>query len=85
MAGSCAAILLFCWGIIPLHNLPVEAYPDVANNYLQVSTQWPWGAAEEVKQQVTVPDRDPDGGYASGKLPYNRLFGTLVSAKPVGR
>src|ERR1700736_2185027 len=50
-----AAILLFIWGAISFHNLPVEAYPDVANNYVQVITQWPGRAAEEVEQQVTVP------------------------------
>ncbi|GAA3757113.1 efflux RND transporter permease subunit [Terriglobus aquaticus] len=49
------AILLFGWGIISFHNLPVEAYPDVANNYVNVITQWPGRAAEEVEQQVTVP------------------------------
>jgi heavy metal efflux system protein len=49
------AILLFAWGIISFHNLPVEAYPDVANNYVQVITQWPGRAAEEVEQQVTIP------------------------------
>jgi heavy metal efflux system protein len=32
-----------------------EAYPDVANNYVQVITQWPGIAAEEVEQQVTIP------------------------------
>jgi cobalt-zinc-cadmium resistance protein CzcA len=50
-----AAILLFAWGAISFHNLPVEAYPDVANNYVQVITQWPGRAAEEVEQQVTIP------------------------------
>ncbi len=49
------AILLFAWGIISFHNLPVEAYPDVANNYVTILTQWPGRAAEEVEQQVTVP------------------------------
>src|SRR3984885_7483201 len=49
------AVLLFIWGIISFRNLPVEAYPDVANNYVQVITQWPGRAAEEVEQQVTVP------------------------------
>ena len=49
------AILLFVWGIISFRNLPIEAYPDVANNYVQVITQWPGRAAEEVEQQVTVP------------------------------
>ena len=50
-----AAILLFVWGAISFHNLPVEAYPDVANNYVDVITQWPGRAAEEVEQQVTIP------------------------------
>jgi cobalt-zinc-cadmium resistance protein CzcA len=49
------ALLLFIWGLISFHNLPIEAYPDVANNYVQVITQWPGRAAEEVEQQVTVP------------------------------
>ncbi len=50
-----AAVLLLLWGAISFHNLPVEAYPDVANNYVQVITQWPGHAAEEVEQQVTIP------------------------------
>ena len=50
-----ASILLFGWGIVSFHNLPVEAYPDVANNYVEVITQWPGRAAEEVEQQVTIP------------------------------
>lgn len=49
------AVMLFIWGGISFHNLPVEAYPDVANNYVQIITQWPGRAAEEVEQQVTVP------------------------------
>src|SRR5580698_4024882 len=49
------AVLLFVWGAISFHNLPVEAYPDVANNYVEVITQWPGRAAEEVEQQVTIP------------------------------
>ena len=49
------AILLFIWGAISFHNLPVEAYPDVANTWVQVITQWPGRAAEEVEQQVTIP------------------------------
>src|ERR1700737_2850285 len=49
------ALLLLLWGAISFHNLPVEAYPDVANNYVQIITQWPGRAAEEVEQQVTIP------------------------------
>src|SRR6202140_2535146 len=49
------AILLFIWGVISFRSLPVEAYPDVANNYVQIITQWPGISAEQVEQQVTIP------------------------------
>src|ERR1035437_8312854 len=49
------AILLFAWGIVSFKNLPIEAYPDIANNYVQIITQWRGRAAEEVEQQVTIP------------------------------
>ena len=55
LSGHGLAILLLIWGAISFHNLPVEAYPDVANNYVQIITQWPGRAAEEVEQQVTIP------------------------------
>ncbi|HEY6327817.1 MAG TPA: efflux RND transporter permease subunit, partial [Blastocatellia bacterium] len=48
-------VLLLAAGIISFHRLPIEAYPDVANNYVEVITQWPGRAAEEVEQQVTIP------------------------------
>src|SRR5246127_1316031 len=49
------AFLLLVWGAISFHNLPVEAYPDVANNYVNIITQWPGRAPEEIEQQVTIP------------------------------
>jgi len=49
------ALALFVWGAIAFKELPVEAYPDVANTWVQVITQWPGRAAEEVEQQVTIP------------------------------
>ena len=49
------ALGVFVWGIISFKRLPVEAYPDVANTWVQVITQWPGRAAEEVEQQVTIP------------------------------
>ena len=49
------AVLLFIWGGISFHQLPVEAYPDVANNYVEVITQWPGISAEQIEQQVTIP------------------------------
>ena len=49
------AALLFAWGIVSFHRLPVEAYPDVANNYVDVIAQWPGISAEQIEQQVTIP------------------------------
>ncbi len=48
-------VLLTIWGVVSFHNLPVEAYPDIADNYVTVITQWPGRSAEEVEQQVTIP------------------------------
>ncbi len=49
------ALLLFAGGIFAFHALPIEAYPDVANNYVEVITQWPGISAEQIEQQVTIP------------------------------
>src|SRR5271155_5577777 len=50
-----AAFLLLGWGAISFHELPVEAYPDVADNYVEIITQWPGISAEQIEQQVTIP------------------------------
>src|SRR3984957_15979373 len=50
-----AALMLFVWGAISFHQLPVEAYPDVADNYVEIVTQWPGISAEQIEQQVTIP------------------------------
>src|SRR5271163_1930655 len=49
------ALLLFGWGAVSFHQLPVEAYPDVADNYVEIITQWPGISAEQIEQQVTIP------------------------------
>src|SRR5208337_664435 len=41
--------------IVAFHDLPIEAYPDVADNYVEVITQWPGISAEQIEQQVTIP------------------------------
>jgi heavy metal efflux system protein len=48
-------VLLTLWGVLAFRDLPIEAYPDVANNYVQIITQWPGRSAEEIERQVTVP------------------------------
>jgi cobalt-zinc-cadmium resistance protein CzcA len=49
------ALVLFAGGIVAFHDLPIEAYPDVADNYVDIITQWPGISAEQVEQQVTIP------------------------------
>lgn len=48
-------VLLVLWGAVSFHNLPIEAYPDVADNYVEIVTQWPGISAEQMEQQVTIP------------------------------
>lgn len=49
------AVILFAAGIVAFRDLPIEAYPDVADNYVQIITQWPGISAEQIEQQVTIP------------------------------
>jgi heavy metal efflux system protein len=49
------ALLLFAGGIVAFHDLPIEAYPDVADNYVEIITQWPGISAEQIEQQVSIP------------------------------
>jgi cobalt-zinc-cadmium resistance protein CzcA len=48
-------VVIAAWGVLSFKALPIEAYPDVANNYVQIITQWPGRSAEEIERQVTVP------------------------------
>ncbi|MFY9905804.1 MAG: CusA/CzcA family heavy metal efflux RND transporter [Terriglobales bacterium] len=49
------ALILFFSGIVAFRHLPIEAYPDVADNYVEIITQWPGISAEQIEQQVTIP------------------------------
>ena len=57
-------VLLLVWGAYSFHTLPVEAYPDVADTYVNIITQWPGHAAEEVEQQVSIPIEAQMNGVA---------------------
>src|ERR1700683_195071 len=50
-----AAVMLFAWGAISFHQLPIDAYPDVADNYVEIVTQWPGISAEQMEQQISIP------------------------------
>src|ERR1700691_602071 len=42
-------------GAISFKRLPIEAYRDIADTWVQIITQWPGHAAEEIETQITVP------------------------------
>src|SRR5450830_1403909 len=48
-------VLVALYGWNSWKQLPIEAYPDIADVTSQVVTQVPGLAAEEVEQQITVP------------------------------
>src|SRR5581483_10823572 len=42
-------------GVYSFKRLPVDAYPDISPPMVEIITQWPGQASEEVEQLVTVP------------------------------
>ena len=50
-----AMICLGVWGIVSFKNLPIDAYPDLSPPNVQIVTQWPGHAAEEVERLITIP------------------------------
>ncbi|HWY60591.1 MAG TPA: efflux RND transporter permease subunit, partial [Rhizomicrobium sp.] len=48
-------LILVAAGIRALSRLPVDAYPDLSPPLVQITSQWPGHAAEEVERLITVP------------------------------
>src|SRR6516165_11474061 len=42
-------------GILSFQRMPVDAYPDLSPPQVQIITQWPGHAAEEIERLVTLP------------------------------
>ena len=49
------ALLLVALGVRAFSRLPVDAYPDLSPPMVEITTQWPGHAAEEVERLITVP------------------------------
>ena len=49
------AALISIAGAVAFHNMPVDAYPDLSPPMVEIITQWPGHASEEVERLVTVP------------------------------
>jgi heavy metal efflux system protein len=55
-------IVLLGAGARSLNRLPVDAYPDLSPPLVEIITQWPGHAAEEVERLITVPtEREMNG------------------------
>jgi heavy metal efflux system protein len=50
-----ATVVLIVAGVWSLERLPVDAYPDLSPPVVEIITQWPGHAAEEVERLITVP------------------------------
>jgi heavy metal efflux system protein len=48
-------LFLILAGSISFQQMPVEAYPDLSPPLVEVITQWPGHAAEEVERLITIP------------------------------
>ena len=55
-------LVLIGAGSRSLDRLPVDAYPDLSPPMVEIITQWPGHAAEEVERLITVPvEREMNG------------------------
>src|SRR5512138_2636003 len=50
-----AALAVMIWGVFAFRNLPIDAYPDLAPPHVEIISQWPGHAAEEVERLITIP------------------------------
>jgi cobalt-zinc-cadmium resistance protein CzcA len=74
-----ALVLLIGFGSYAFSRLPIEAYPDVADTWVQVITQWPGHASEEVERQVSLPiELEMNGVPHMTQLRSTSIFGLSV-------
>src|ERR1022692_582449 len=50
-----AALALMAWGAWSFQKLPIDAYPDLSPPHVELITQWPGHAPEEIERLVTIP------------------------------
>jgi len=49
------ALALMVWGVVAFKHLPIDAYPDLSPPHVEIISQWPGHAAEEIERLVTIP------------------------------
>jgi cobalt-zinc-cadmium resistance protein CzcA len=52
LMGAAAVI---AWGAISYSRLPIDAYPDLSPPHVEIVTQWPGHAAEEIERLISIP------------------------------
>lgn len=71
--------LLIVVGVRAFLSLPIEAFPDVEDIHVQVISQWPGHAAEEIERSVTLPiERQMNGAPHLTNLRSTSMFGLSV-------
>ena len=74
-----AALLVAFLGIRAFDDLDVEAFPDVEDVHVQVISQWPGHAAEEIERSVTLPiERQLNGTPGLTNIRSISMFGLSV-------
>jgi cobalt-zinc-cadmium resistance protein CzcA len=48
-------LFMSIWGVLSFQRMPVDAYPDLSPPIVEIITQWPGHAAEEIERLVTLP------------------------------
>ena len=71
--------LLIVLGVRAFIALPIEAFPDVEDIHVQIISQWPGHAAEEIERSVTLPiERQMNGAPHMTNLRSTSMFGLSV-------
>ena len=74
-----AFLLVSAFGVYSWTRLSVDAYPDIADTTVQVVTQVPGLAAEEIEQQITIPlERALNGIPSLNMMRSRNAFGLSV-------
>src|SRR6202171_893054 len=64
------------WGVWAYKQQPIDAYPDISSQMVQIITTFPGRAPEEVERQVTIPVENAMLGVPRVKTVRSRtIFG----------
>jgi cobalt-zinc-cadmium resistance protein CzcA len=50
-----AALMLMVWGGYSFSKLPIDAYPDLSPPHVEIITQWPGHASDEMERLISIP------------------------------